>query len=530
MVSATKQELTDLAETSVEKIRTDPVWFLTTCFNIKFDVWQIEALEAMSDVIRHHYNQKASIEAKKPIIVYPLVRNQINPITGRPKNKFTIRSMHGPGKTFFMASVIIWFHFCYKSLSPATAPTIKQLRNRLWPNIRKIQAMGDPFWRQAFEVRAQDAIWYKDPDWKCAAETGATPENLQGYHPIESALIVTVDEASGVDEEMFPVIDSALSVGEILILLLIGNPTKIQGTFADSHLKEKVAQYYYQIHVDLSKTTRVSRQWVQEMVEKYGRDSPVVKVRCYGEFADEDQDQLISLEWLQAARNASHIPDGSIPRRRISVDCADGGANFTVITTSIRYMSYTFFKKQTLHSWPTGTASTKTVHELKRIWYADRMLIENGDDIVVDSLGVGAGVTSGLIELGLPVIRYMGGAASDDKDEWRNRRVQSYMVLRDNYRESKIVYADDFVDEDEWDDHDAQLCSIRRKPGMEKVEDLLTKKEMVDKNILSPDRADSEAMQFATQSPILMPGITAEIILGKPLETAGYDGSLTADF
>ncbi len=513
------EELADLAEVNIIKIRTEPVWFLTSCFNIKFDIWQVEALEAMADVIRHNYNQKAKR------ILFPLLRNQISPLLGRPLNKFTIRSMHGPGKTFFAAAVIIWFHFAYKSLSPATAPTIKQLKNRLWPNIRKIQGMGDPFWRKAFEVRATDAVWYDDPDWKCAAETGATPENLQGYHPIERALIVIVDEASGVDEEMYPVIDSALSVGEILLLLLIGNPTKLQGTFADSHLKQKVAQYYYQIHVDLTKTTRVSRQWVTEMVDKYGRDSPVVRVRCYGEFADEDEDQLIALEWLQAARNRTHVPDGSIPRQRISVDCSDGGGNFTVITQSIRYASFTYFKKQTKHSYPAGRASTMTRIEVKRIWDANNMVKENGDDIVVDSLGVGAGVTSELVEQSLPVIRYTGGSASDDSLLWRNRRVQSYMVLRDDYRDGRIVLADDYVNEDEWDDHDAQLCSIKRKPGSEKLEDLLTKKEMVDKHIISPDRADSEAMQMATQSPVLMPGVPV-ILLGRQLESASHDGSL----
>ena len=514
-----KQELSELAEASVIRIRTDPVWFMTTNFNIKFDIWQVEALEAMADVIRHNYN----VKAKK--IIFPLLRNQINPLTGKPKQKFTIRSMHGPGKTFFMAAVIIWFHFSYKSLSPATAPTIKQLKNRLWPNIRKIQGMGSPFWRKAFEVRTTDCVWYNDPDWKCAAETGATPENLQGYHPIETALFVGVDEASGVDEEMFPVIASALSVGEILILLLIGNPTKIQGTFADSHLKPKVSQYYYQIHVDLAKTSRVSRQWVTEMVDKYGADSPVVRVRCYGEFAAEDENQLISLEWLEAARNRTYTPDGSIPRQRLSVDCSDGGGNFTVITHALRYASFTLFKKQTKHSYPAGRAVTLTRKEVARIWYANNMKKENGDDIVVDSLGVGAGVTSELVEEGLPVIRYTGGSSSDDKDEWRNRRVQSFMVLRDDYRNGKIVYADGYVNEDEWDDHDAQLCSIRSKLGTEKVEDLLTKKEMVDKGIMSPDRADSEAMQMATQSPILLTG-SPIIVMGGTMETASEDCSI----
>jgi len=365
--------------------------------------------------------------------------------------------------------------------------------------------------------------WYNDANWKCIAETGATPENLQGYH--DNFMLIVVDEASGVDEEMYPVIEGALSTGIIVILLLIGNPTKLQGTFADSHLKPAVSKYYHQIHVDLNKTTRVSKKWVQEMEEKYGVDSPVVRVRCYGEFADEDENQLISLEWLTAARNRAHIPDGSIPRQRITVDCSDGGGNFTVITQSIRYMSFTYFTKQTKHSFPAGQATGMTADEVERIWVNNKMLKENGDDIVVDALGVGAGVVSDLIKKKLPVIRYMGGARSDNIDEWRNRRVQSYMVLRDNYRNGKLVVAEDFVDENEWDDHDAQLCSIKRKPGMEKIEDLMTKKEMVDAGIVSPDRADSEAMQFATQSPILIPGVPL-VVLGNTLETASYDGSL----
>ena len=495
-----------MAEDSIMRIRTDPVWFAETVFHMELDIWQREALEAIADVIRHYYGMPMKIQK------------------GTPKSKFTIRAMHGPGKTFFAAFVIIWFHTSFKSLSPATAPTIKQLKNRLWPRIRTIQGMADPFWRKSFEVRATEVIWHKDPNWKCVAETGATPENLQGYHDL--FMLIVVDEASGVDEEMFPVIESALSVGIIVIMLLIGNPTKLIGTFADSHLKPKVAKYYHQIHVDLSKTTRVSRQWVREMVEKYGEDSPVVRVRCYGEFAEEDENQLISLEWLVASREKTHKPDGSIPRQRISVDCSDGGGNFTVITHAIKYQSFTFFKKQTKHSFPAGRATGMTADEVERIWIANGMKKENGDDVVVDALGVGAGVVSDLLKKEIPTIRYMGGAASDDKDEWRNRRVQSYMVLRDDYRNGLIITAEDYVAEDDWDDHDAQLCSIKRKPGIEKVEDLLTKKEMVDQNIMSPDRADSEAMQMATQAPLLIPG-TPVMLTGKPMETAGYDGSLT---
>jgi uncharacterized protein YndB with AHSA1/START domain len=519
MSNPTRQELQDTANQSIVRVRTDPVWFLKQAFNIDLDIWQVEAFEAMADIVRNKYNTQ------------PELFNYSGPLLPTKYNhdaltKFTIRAMHGPGKTFFAAAAIVWFHCAFKGYSPATAPTIKQLRNRLWPNIRKIQGMANPFWRKAFEVRATEVEWYKDPNWKCVAETGATPENLQGYH--DNYMLIVADEASGIDEEMFPVIDGALSTGIIVILLLIGNPTKLLGTFADSHLKPKVAKYYYQIHVDLRKTTRVNPSWVKEMEEKYGKDSPVVRVRCYGEFAEEDENQLLSLEWIVASRSKPYRSDGSIPRQRITVDCSDGGGNFTVVTNSVRHASFTLFKKQSKYSFPQGTAATRTRDIVKKIWVDNGMDKRNGDDIVVDSLGVGAGVASMLIEGGFPVIRYMGGAASDNSAEWRNRRVQSYMVLRDNYRDGKIITADDYIAEEDWDDHDAQLCSIRRKAGTENREDLLTKQEMVDKGIVSPDRADSEAMQFATQSPILTPG--GPILIGRTLETASYDGSITHHF
>jgi predicted GNAT family acetyltransferase len=53
----------------------------------------------------------------------------------------------------------------------------------------------------------------------------------------------------------------------------------------------------------------------------------------------------------------------------------------------------------------------------------------------------------------------------------------------------------------DYDDLIAQLCSIKTPPNMERVEDLVTKQKMKDEGIKSPDRADSLAMQYATQAP-----------------------------
>ena len=218
----TNEEWAIFANKNIHRIRTDPMWFFKEIFKIELDIWQKEAFEAMADVVRHYYGEPTKYNHEA-------------------KTKFTIRAMHGPGKTFFAAAAIIWFHTAFKGLSPATAPTLKQLKNRLWPNIRKIQYMADPFWKQSFEVRSTEVVWHNDPNWKCVAETGATPENMQGYH--DEFMLIVVDEASGVDEEMFPVIEGALSTGRIVILLLIGNPTKLMGTFADSDRKLPVVAW-----------------------------------------------------------------------------------------------------------------------------------------------------------------------------------------------------------------------------------------------------------------------------------------------
>ena len=73
------------------------------------------------------------------------------------------------------------------------------------------------------------------------------------------------------------------------------------------------------------------------------------------------------------------------------------------------------------------------------------------------------------------------------------------MVLRDAFRDGRLSFADDFTDDPT--ELQAQLCSIRSKPGSERLEDLLTREEMRSLGIVSPDRADSMAMQYATQAP-----------------------------
>jgi len=517
-----------------ERAIFDPVWFAEEILQLKakrgekrlkddpndsweLDQWTKDLLNVVGDVVRKEYGQPTVINHKG-------------------LNQISVRSMHGPGKTFGLACLMHWFGFCFKGKIPCTAPKIAQLRSRLWPEFRKIRNRAIAGYRDLTKTQGQSIFWRgEDGDWDvdhwAFMETAAAPENLAGLH--DKFMMIVVDEASGVDENLWPVIEGAISTGKIVILVIISNPTKTQGTFADTHLKPIVSQDWYTMHIRLQDTERVSKGWVKRMENKYGVGSPVVKVRCYGDFAEDDENQLVSLSWIQEGRDKECIPDGSIPKQRLSIDVADGGANFTVITHAIHYESFIYMSKQKQYSFPAGRSVGMCVKELIRLFNKFGMSTVNGDDIVIDSLGVGAGVCSGMIdavnedETQFAVVRYIGGSKSDNTLLYRNRRVQSYLVSRDVHRDGTIIYADDFVsDERDWDDVCGQLCSIRRKVGAERVEDLMTKDEMKNAGIISPDRADSIAMQHATQAPELSAGLTDFITIpGRISET--YDAGLS---
>lgn len=476
---------------ALERVRLDPVWFAEHILNLRgeryyLDEWQKELMIAIADVYRKQIGEPTLINHEG-------------------KSMITVRAMHGPGKTFTVAAIMHWFNEAFKGRIICTAPKEKQLATRLWPAFRKIAVRAGSIYSSAIKVDSTKITWHKDEDWCAIAETASQPENLAGYH--DDYMLFIVDEASGVNEQMFPVIEGAVSTGTLVILLLIGNPTKNQGTFHASHNIPKVAKHYHQVHVDLDKTTRVSRDWVKRMEDKYGRNSPVVKVRCYGEFADSDEAQLIPYAWLTEAFGREGIGAGELPRLRVTADVADGGTNFTVITAAHLFNSgAVIVLKQRQYSFPSSESPILAGQATIAMFIEYGGNAANGDDMVVDSLGVGAGTAGYIMSKGKPVITYKGGEASDDIKQWRNRRTQSYIVMRDAHRDRLISYAEDFLDDSaesdgDWDEFTAQMCSVRTKPGTERVEDLESKKEMMARGIESPDKADSVAMLFATQAP-----------------------------
>lgn len=502
----TRDELVALNKQFIQKVRNDPVFFARDVLNHKalageptlasdpersweLDQFQAEILEAVADVWRKKWAQPTKINHE-----------------GR--NYITVRSGHGPGKTHTAALVAWYLMTAFQCRVVCTAPKLQQLRTRVWSALRKINARAVPWW-QSTHVIHDTAVYAigkdgkENRDWCVLAETATHAENIAGHH--ERVQLVIVEEATGVSESLFPVIFGALSTGEIQILLMISNPTKITGTFANSHLQKREEQNYFRYHVSLNNARRINRSWVEAMARKYGKDSPVVAVRCHGEFPTSDPNQLLALEWITSAFEREREPDGSISKLIISVDVADGGEDESMVTVGRHYQSFRKMIEQRAYNFPSAESPIRCADVAEESFnkYGGN---KERDYFVVDGLGVGAGTAGELMRRGYRVVRHVGGAASADSLRWRNRRVQCYHALRDELRDGYIVFAESFVPIEDYDDLIAQMCSVRTRPEQDRVEDLVTKEQMKNDGIKSPDRADSLAMQYATQSPHIETG------------------------
>ena len=272
--------------------------------------------------------------------------------------KVSVRSGHGTGKSAASAAAILWFLECHDYPKvPCTAPTSQQLRDVLWAELgkwirsadNKVAQMGaSPLLRlSSLFVLTKNRLY--DPsasgEWFAVARTSSrdNPDALQGFSASDMRIsadgktaeqvsegghiLFVIDEASGVHDQVFEVAEGALSRPGSRLLML-GNPTRNHGYFADSHTKSR--SHYTTIHLKSGDSPLVAKDYRANLVARWGEGSNVVRVRADGEFPAQDNDALIAFEWCESAINREPYRDEP-GEMRVSVDPARFGDDRTVL-------------------------------------------------------------------------------------------------------------------------------------------------------------------------------------------------------
>lgn len=355
----------------------------------------------------------------------------------RDYERTAVPACHAPGKTHLAARIVSWWIRCHPvgtAQAVTTANTFRQVRNLLWPHIRRLHERHD------LPGRTNLVEWWIGEEL-CAYGFSAAdqdPEAVQGIHA--PYLLIIVDEGAGITEALGEAIESLLTTGLdadtpfVVRVLVLGNPpvdnedtwfehictdgmlieerdkqgsllsssgrwnvvriaaedtpnwtgeeTQICGTCPSNIPEHRIAAHL------------LSRRWVEEAIEDHGEDSAFVIAKVKADFPKGVGNKAIPWARLEeSSTNDQDYLDSDVIQLGVDV-AADGGDEMAVAEADgyrIRIIDH-----------QVGAINENAVDVagvvLRHVQEAERKHAERGVTVPVrvkiDAIGVGWGVAS----------------------------------------------------------------------------------------------------------------------------------------
>lgn len=440
----------------VRRWRNDPVGFVRTVLGVEPDEWQRTFLRWVADGER----------------------------------RISVASGHGVGKSTAAAWAMLWFVSTrYPVKVVVTAPTSAQLFDAMFAELKRWINELPPALQELWEVKADRVVLRASPtEAFISARTSRAeqPEALQGIHSDHVLLIA--DEASGVPEAVFEAASGSMS-GEHATTLLLGNPTRGSGFFYDTH--HRLRGQWKTLRVSCVDSPRVSQAYVDEMAQRYGEESNAYRVRVLGLFPVSDDDTVIPLDLVVGATNRDVEPSPTAPVLW-GVDVARFGDDKSALAKRKANVLL-----ETIRTWK-GLDTMQLTGAIKAEFDAtdhrDRPV-----EILVDSIGLGAGVVDRLSELGLPARGINVSESAAMSETYHNLRSELWHKCR-----AWLAARDSRLPEDR--DLEAELVAPRYSFTSSGRIQLESKDQMKRRGLPSPDRADALMLTFASEAAVAVHG------------------------
>ena len=352
-----------------------------------------------------------------------------------------IYSGNSIGKDYWIGGVVPWWLYTRpNSLVIVTGPTQTLLGSVTWKEIRRaIEGSSLPIKpRISGGIKASPAMVEIKPGWHALGYSTTSVERASGQHARD--LLVIVEEASGVEEEIWDALESL----KYDRLIAIGNPIRAEGRFvdlirqADSDRAAGVPSWHAVNALQVPSTSSpdadrekseyglADRTWLEACYRRYGRDSLWCRSHIDALIPELSADRLIPDAWLDYATSFQRP---ALPKthpvhktRRIAVDLGEGvGRDSTAILVRDDHGLIDLVSGSSL-----GLSDAATeVARLARRW-------EIPDErISYDRLGIGRDFRNHLIRNGLKdCIGYAGSGRPQDSRAFVNLRSEAAWALR----------------------------------------------------------------------------------------------------
>lgn len=389
-------------------------------------------------------------------------------------------SGHGIGKSALIGMICQWgMSTCPNTRVVVTANTENQLRTKTMPEIGK-------WFRLAF-----NAAWWKptamsvlsaDPEAEKSWRLDGTPwsenntEAFAGLHNQGSRIIMIMDEASAIADKVWEVAEGVLTDEDTeIIWIVFGNPTRNTGRFRECFRRDRKRWKCKQI--DSRTVEGTNKAVLDQMVETYGEDSDIVKVRIRGMFPAMSAKQFISTTDVDAAYGRHLRPEQyEYAPKILTCDPAWEGDDLLEIGLRQGLM----FK------------ILATIPKNDNDLQIATILARHEDEQQADAVFIDAGYGTGIYSAGKSWGRgwqlvWFGGESNNPA--CLNKRAEIWLAMRDWLKEGGAIPNDEGLYQDLIGPE-----TVGRADGKIQLE---SKKDMKARGLPSPGKADALALSFA---------------------------------
>lgn len=448
---------------------TDPVLFVQEVLGAEPDDWQILFLRALQ----------------------------------RGERRISIRSGHGVGKSTAAAWAMIWFLLTRLPVKiVVTAPSATQLFDALFAELRVWIERLSPTLRAMLNVTNERVEHVGAPSEAfISARTSRAekPDSLAGVH--SDNVMLVGDEASGIPEAVYEAAYGSMS-GHSAVTILLGNPVRASGYFWETQVRPEMKWWVYKVSC-FDAPRRVTKDYINDIKTKYGEDSNVYRVRVLGEFPLADDDTVIPLELIEAAVSRDVHPSPNAPFIW-GLDVARFGNDSSCLVK----------RQSNVISEPPRVWKNLDLMQTAGVVRAEYDVTEHSRrpvEILVDSIGLGAGVVDRLRELGMPARGINVSESPSMGGTYLNLRAELWFKAK-----SWLEKLDCRLPKDERLRNELATVRYGFQSGSSKMK-IESKDEMKKRGLQSPDVADAFVLTFAGDAGVALYGTSYQSNWSKPI-------------
>ena len=388
--------------------------------------------------------------------------------------RVSVVGCNGSGKDWTTARVVLWWvHRFYPAKAIVTGPTLRQVEDIVWNEIRAARGKaGDMLPGRMLKNR-----YVIDEETFALGFTTDSPDKILGFH--SPNLLAVITEAHAIPDDYYRAV-RRLNPAK---LLLTGNPFTGSGVFYDSHHRHRNLWEKVQIGAEDTPNIRNERARMPGMMtvedmenhkREWGEDSAMYVGSVLGQFPENLEGVMVPLTAANAAVERELVPEGEVI---VACDVAHKGHDHTVVMRRQGGVAR-IVRRVRGHDTMAVSGILKSYCDEQRV-----------NVLVIDAVGVGAGVVDRLREVGLATARieaFNGGENAKRDDRFANRNAEVWWEMRERYLDGEL--------DTENDDNLISQVSSREYTIDSKGRVMLqSKRELTD----SPDEADALAMTFA---------------------------------